>query len=195
MKKTKIYSIWNEMRCRCQNPNDKNYKNYGLKGISVCDEWSDFRNFHSWAIGNGYIEGLSIDRINPYGNYEPENCRWITRGQQQRNRSNNIKIEHDGMSLTIGEWCEKLDFSYASAKSRYYRKIKTCGEATFDDLFGKKPNYRSKKIGQYTLDGELVKVWDKMAEIRKSGIANANVTKCCQGKIKKTHGFVWRYID
>ena len=194
LKHTKLYSVWNEMRNRCQNQNDRSYHRYGAKGISVCEEWQDFRNFYPWAINNGYKEGLTLDRINPLGNYEPQNCRWITIKEQQRNRSNNIRIEHDGLNLTLVEWCERLDFSYASARSRYFRAVWKGISPTFEDVFSKKNNYRNRRIAQYTLSGELVKIWDKMADARRAGYGG-NITYCCQGKLSKTHGYVWRYYD
>lgn len=195
MKNTKLYSIWNEMRNRCNNPNDANYKRYGGKGICVCNEWNDFRVFYPWAVDNGYKEGLTIDRINPLGNYEPSNCRWITRAEQQRNRSNNVRIEKDGIYLTIAEWCECLDFSYTAAKSRYYRHLSKYGSASFDDIFSKKVNFRNRKIAQYSLSGDLIKIWNKLADIERAGFEHGAISLCCSGKLHKTQGFIWKYQD
>ena len=79
MSNTKIYSIYNNMKDRCYNIRNHAYKDYGGKGVIICDEWlNDFTNFYEWSKKNGYKEGLSIDRINVNGNYEPSNCRWIT---------------------------------------------------------------------------------------------------------------------
>lgn len=79
-KPTRLFLIWNGMKNRCYNSNDKAYKWYGGKNIKVCDEWlNDYPAFYNWAYDNGYKEGLSIDRINPNGNYEPNNCQWLTR--------------------------------------------------------------------------------------------------------------------
>lgn len=78
---TKLYSVYYNMRDRCLNPNCHAYKNYGGRGITICEVWlgdEGFINFYHWATNNGYKEGLSIDRINIEGNYEPSNCRWIT---------------------------------------------------------------------------------------------------------------------
>ena len=74
------------MKQRCQNPRSRDYKFYGLRGIRVCDAWQNYLTFRTWALANGYAEGLTIDRIDPDGNYEADNCRWITIQEQQKNR-------------------------------------------------------------------------------------------------------------
>jgi hypothetical protein len=88
MKHTLLYGRWCGMISRVSNPNVKCYKDYGGRGISVCDEWRDFRNFMKWALENGYEEGfdLEIDRINNDGNYEPLNCRFTTTSINARNK-------------------------------------------------------------------------------------------------------------
>lgn len=87
LSKTPMYFVWKTMKQRCYNPNDKKYKDYGARGISICDEWlQSFGAFHDWAEQNGYQRGLSIDRINVDGNYEPSNCRWATDVEQANNK-------------------------------------------------------------------------------------------------------------
>lgn len=85
---TRLYRIWKAMKTRCNNPNNPSYiKWYGAKGVKVCDEWNkSFIPFKEWALSHGYREDLSIDRINPYGDYEPSNCRWATASEQARNK-------------------------------------------------------------------------------------------------------------
>ena len=77
--KTRLYNIWSNMKERCESASNSHYIFYGAKGVRVCPEWHDFGRFKAWAIENGYVEdaGLSIDRINNEGNYEPDNCQWI----------------------------------------------------------------------------------------------------------------------
>lgn len=83
---TRLYRVWCGIRDRCGNPRSTVYHYYGGRGIRVCDEWQRFEAFQAWAEQNGYAEGLQIDRINTDGNYEPQNCRWVTQVQNIRNR-------------------------------------------------------------------------------------------------------------
>lgn len=83
---TKLYQVWNAMKGRCLNPNDKHFASYGGRGVSVCNAWRQaFVVFHAWSISSGYRDGLEIDRIDVNGSYEPCNCRWVTRKQQAAN--------------------------------------------------------------------------------------------------------------
>jgi hypothetical protein len=90
----RIYRIWINIKQRCFNKNSQAYKNYGGRGITICDEWeNDFLSFYNWALENGYEDNLTIDRKNNDGNYEPNNCRWVSKDIQSQNtrtlRSNN----------------------------------------------------------------------------------------------------------
>ena len=115
---TKLYFVWNSMRQRCRNYKTIEYKNYGEKGVTYCKEWEKFEPFYDWALKNGYKEGLSIDRIDVNGNYEPSNCRWVTMKVQQNNRSNNRLIEWNGKQQTVSQWSDELEISYKTIESR-----------------------------------------------------------------------------
>ena len=102
---TRLYTIWSHMIQRCYNPNDAKFKNYGARGIIVCEKWkNDYREFKEWAINNGYSNDLTIDRINVNGNYEPSNCRWVDNYVQENNRTNNRLFTIDGITHTVSEW-------------------------------------------------------------------------------------------
>lgn len=94
MRNTRIYGIWTGMKQRCFNESNMHFKSYGGKGVTVCQEWLNFEPFYEWSRINGYAEHLTIDRINNAQGYCPENCRWVTQAEQQRNRSNNV-LTHD----------------------------------------------------------------------------------------------------
>lgn len=105
---------------RCNNSNNIEYHLYGGRGISVCAEWSnDFESFYKWSVLNGYKKGLSIDRIDTNGNYEPSNCRWATAKEQIRNRRNTRFVEFDGQKKTLGEISEIYKVDYA----KLYKKV------------------------------------------------------------------------
>lgn len=105
--KTRLYSIWSKMKDRCLNKNNPAYKWYGGRGITICQEWlDDFMDFYKWAIENGYKEGLSIDRIDVNGNYEPCNCRWITLEEQALNTRTTKFLTYKGETKTVSEWCD-----------------------------------------------------------------------------------------
>lgn len=108
----RLFSIWTGMKSRCYNKNTINYCNYGKKGISICEEWrNSFEKFCIWALSNGYDETLSIDRIDPNGNYEPNNCRWATNKEQANNRTSNRYITIDGTTKTLQQWVDETGVS------------------------------------------------------------------------------------
>lgn len=120
--KTRLYNIWSGMKKRCYNENDPKYNNYGGRGITICNEWKDdFRKFKDWAVENGYADGLTIDRINNDGNYEPSNCRWSNFVEQNNNRRSNKNITFNGETHNLKQWCEKLSIPYNPIQLRLSR--------------------------------------------------------------------------
>ena len=101
MTDSRIYRCWQSMIRRCTNKNVCNFKNYGGRGIKVCEEWRNSTSFITWALANGYQDHLTIDRINNDGNYEPSNCRWATMKEQLNNRRSNVKLEANNHGVFI----------------------------------------------------------------------------------------------
>lgn len=109
--KTRIYKIWSSMKARCYNPSYESFERYGGRGIIVCDRWKN--NFEDFLIDMGYGEkGLSIDRINNDGNYEPNNCKWSTRLEQENNKSTNRHIFYFGQKYTVSQLSRHLNLPY-----------------------------------------------------------------------------------
>lgn len=115
---TRLYEIWRTMKKRCTNPKHGQYRNYGGRGIQLCEEWKDFRLFYEWAIKSGYADNLTLERIDNGDNYSPENCRWATIKEQANNRRSNHIIEYAGERLTLAQWSEKLGVSWACLYER-----------------------------------------------------------------------------
>lgn len=113
----KLYNVWRSMRRRCSSAKCKDYARYGARGIRVCAEWqADFSVFRSWAFDTGYEPGLSIDRIDNNGNYQPENCRWATQTEQMRNVSTNRKVRRSDGEIfdTVMDAARSVGIAWAS---------------------------------------------------------------------------------
>ncbi len=122
----RLYWVWSDIKTRCYNKNSVRYKDYGGRGIKICDEWLDFQNFYEWAMTNGYKEEmlpsgrnrLTIDRIDVNGNYCPENCRWVTQKEQTNNTRVNHYLEFNGKKQTLSEWGEEVGISVSTLAQR-----------------------------------------------------------------------------
>lgn len=120
--KYRLKKIYTNMKTRCYNKKYRQYKDWGGRGIAVCDEWKDdFMNFYNWATSNGYDEDLTIDRIDVDGDYEPSNCRWVTMKQQNNNKTNNILLTYNNKTQNIKQWCDELNINYMTVYMRYKR--------------------------------------------------------------------------
>lgn len=119
MRNKKLYNVLEGIKSRCLNPKNNYFYLYGARGIKVCEEWcSDREKFFSWALENGYKEGLSIDRIDVNGDYCPENCRWVDRKKQMNNTRRNVFITFNDETKTISEWASKFGFKPSLIRDR-----------------------------------------------------------------------------
>ena len=116
---TRLYAVWNTIKQRCFNKNNRSYKNYGGRGIKMCDEWANnYESFYLWAINAGYKKGLQIDRINNDGDYCEANCRFVARDIQANNKRNVKLWTINGVSKSLAEWCKEYDMDYYLVRQR-----------------------------------------------------------------------------
>ena len=141
---SRLYRIWRAMNARC-----RKHKNYGGRGISVCCEWAEYKNFKEWAISNGYTDDLTIDRVNNDGNYEPSNCRWVSMHEQSRNRRTNVFITYNGKTQVISDWANELGLRFETIARRHKCgwSVEEClfGRNTFDYNVDSDHNYRNRQ--------------------------------------------------
>lgn len=168
MKGTRLYRIYSCMINRCYNSNDKeHYPNYGQRGIKVCDEWlNDNASFFDWAMSHGYNDNLTIDRIDNDGNYTPDNCRWVSTYEQNKNRSNSILVKYNNKTKTINEWINDLDLklSYRTIQNRLINLGWTPDEA----FYTKSHEYKCK---EKVIENKL-RMW-----LAKNGVYSFGVVK------------------
>lgn len=155
LSKHPLYSIWRCMIDRCSNPSHENYKDYGMRGITVCDEWEgDVTAFYHWAIANGYRKGLVLDRENNNGNYTSENCRWTT---TNISAENNRLIRKSNKSGYRGVWFRKkknlkrpwkaiIQWNYVEYKLGYYASAIEAARAYNTFVINHKTNHPLNKI-------------------------------------------------
>lgn len=126
---TREYKSWDSMKQRCLNPNDDNYKYYGVRGIKICDRWKDsFKNFLE-DLGER-PDGHTLDRINNEGNYEPKNCRWSNPSQQTRNQRPAVLIEYNGIKMIPKDWAMKIGISRITLR-KYLKRGESIGEIMY----------------------------------------------------------------
>ena len=150
---SRLSNILDNMKKRCYNANNPQFKHYGGRGITICSEWLNrerakghknasmgFLAFQEWALANGYADNLTIDRIDNNKGYCPANCRWVSMKVQSNNKRSNHYITCQGQTKTLTEWCEMLGLSYSKVKQRM-NKLKWSPEEALE-LIGKKPTHR-----------------------------------------------------
>ena len=120
---TRLYNIWCGIKERCFNKKAKRYKDYGEKNITMCKEWkNDFEKFYEWSINNGYKDNLTIDRINNYDGYNPSNCRWITKFEQNQNRKHHLYVEYKGEKYNLAQLSRLLNIPYNKIYRKYNKR-------------------------------------------------------------------------
>ncbi|MGN0444231.1 MAG: hypothetical protein ACI4F5_06425 [Acutalibacteraceae bacterium] len=120
--KTRLYSIWKQMRIRCHCVTNPTYRYYGARGIDICEEWDDFAVFREWAMSHGYTDSMTIDRIDSNGDYCPKNCRWISHDENCKYKRSNKIYEHNGEKFTHNDWARKLGIAPSTLTQRIRNK-------------------------------------------------------------------------
>ena len=112
MNGTRLYRIWDNIRGRTLRPSNTYWKNYGGRGITLYEPWKKFIPFMEWALANGYSDDLFIERIDNDGPYCPENCKWTTRYEQDRNKRSNVWIDYNGERICQKDLADRLGVDY-----------------------------------------------------------------------------------
>lgn len=222
--KTRLYHTWCDMKDRCYNANKPKYKNYGFRGITVCDEWlHDFKAFYDWSIANGYNDILTIDRIDVDKGYSPDNCRWADNKTQANNKTTNHYVKYKGKVLTVSELAEEVGLIYNTLIRRilnnpdkdvseliekpisHKERMKTDEEyrkKCIESMKANKPN--AIKVNMVDKDtSEVLKTFDKLMDAAKWIRENTNyekadystINKVCKGQSKTAYGYKWAYAD
>lgn len=189
--KTRIYGIWCSIKERTRNNNSTSFVNYGGRGISVCEEWSNsFDSFYKWSMENGYNENLSIDRINVNGNYEPSNCRWIAMDEQARNKRNTVYITYNGQTFNVHDWSFLVGVPESLIKSRYHS-----GWNPEDILFKPYSGRKSQKVMAITENGEELIFNSKNEAIKSMNVTQYSLEKLLNNETVRTNKYKWKYVS
>lgn len=180
---TKLYRKYRSMLDRCYNSNNKSYKDYGARGIKVCDEWLGVNgvvNFFDWSLKNGYEEGLTIERKDVNGDYCPSNCCYVTNAEQQRNKRNNVVFSKEGEEILEADLARKLGMTDSAIIQRV---------ANGKDVFAPK----FKRTKEVIRDDGVI-----YSSIREAGAMNgvheSKISAVCRGIRKRTAGHSFRFL-
>jgi len=141
-----IYWAWKSMKQRCNNPRCDAYRNYGARGIAVCDEWNEFEPFLEWALENGWEKGLDLDRIDNDSGYCPDNCKWTTRRANINNRRRTIRLTVNGVTKPRTEWERELGLTNGIAKYWYVTHGREYAESRLAEVI--ECGYKPKDYGR-----------------------------------------------
>lgn len=123
--RTRLYGVWSGMKERCNRESSPAYVNYGGRGIKLCEDWeNNFSSFYDWANKNGYEEDLTIERVDNNKGYSPENCTWITKGEQNKNKRSKRLITIGKETKSLAEWCECTGLHRSTIHRRYKRGLR-----------------------------------------------------------------------
>lgn len=196
---SRIYKIWGDMKNRCSNPHNHAYKYYGTRGITFYSEWINFESFYNWALNNGYKDNLTLDRINYNGNYEPSNCRWVTKKVQARNTSKNTFITYKNETHCLSEWAEIFNIDYNMLWKRLSSGWAFEEAINTPKLNQSEAGKRQKRIKKvYCNEINIIFNSAKEAEdyfIKIKGKKIYGVSRSCKSEFLKAGGYKWYYYQ
>lgn len=196
--KRRLHTAWRNMLGRCENPRHSGYKDYGGRGIVICEEWHNFFSFYAWSLSNGYADNLTIDRIDNDKGYNPSNCRWVSQKKNSRNRRNNHVVTFNGESLCVSEWAERLGMTASALGERLRSSAWSLEQALTIGKNGrvvKQPSFE-KAVFQISKDGSILKKWDSITEASLAlKIPNSNISRALKNKKYTACGFRWEYAN
>ena len=189
----RIYSIWSGMKTRCNNTNSKRYKDYGGRGIKICDEWLIFDNFCLWSLENGYEEGLTIERIDNDKSYCPENCKWISQSEQNKNKRNTRIYTYNGETKHLAEWARVFNLDYQLLYDRLksgmdFEKAVTYVPKKYERVPSIKPQDDERIIrNKRDYQKFIVRCDDRLSETKIAKAIGISVSSLQKWKNGKTH--------
>lgn len=189
MSKTRLYTIWKDIKQRCFDTSTNGYHNYGGRGITVCNEWLRFEPFMEWALSHGYQDDLTIDRINVNGNYEPNNCRWITVKEQANNTRLTRYITCDGETHTLSEWSNITGLSRSIISKRLESGWKE-NEALHTGPIDCRRPLRATNVRTGSI------LWfESSKDAERHGFSRPAIWRCLTGKYGHHKGYTWEYAS
>jgi len=193
MRNTKFYAAWHSMVNRCKFNN-----HYIQKKIHVCDRWKDFKNFMD-DMYPSYLEhkknhdSTTLDRIDNDGNYSPDNCRWVTKSMQNKNKSDTIKLKVNGKEICLSDIARRYNVKYVTL----YTRIKKYGYSLNKALTAKNINERrARKVKKISMDGNVLKTYNSIKEAADDcGVDITAIWKACQSPNRSSAGYYWEYVE
>jgi hypothetical protein len=189
---SRTYNIWALMRQRCSNPNAANYIWYGGRGIQCCAQWREFAVFLR-EMGHPPGQAFTLDRVDPNGDYTPENCRWADPETQACNRRNGVKLTVKGETLSLSQWCRRTGLT----RDEINHRVRVLGMTPEQAMESPKMSWVQRPVRCTSLDGLSVQRFDSLADAaRATGIVKGSLwaaLKRCSPVVFS--GSSWEYVD
>ena len=187
----RLYANWQNIKRRCNDPADKEYLNYGGRGISMCEEWQNsFQAYAEWAIAHGWEDGLTIERKDVNEGYNPNNCSFIPLREQFYNKTDTAWITFRGETKSLAKWCKELGLNQSTISTRRNRD----GITDPNILFAPSKK-RGRQVAQVDRNGNILETFETIVEASTiTGTNRRSINNVLSGKAKTAGGSYWQYI-